>query len=226
MSTRAGKNGCWGMTRGGIPCDGHPMRGSRFCYVHSLGHLRGVPLAKNASVHAVLGTILGVVGIAVSLWFGLIPSRQQKHQNDVVLETNQNVKAVREMLESVERLQSGRLLEKYSEGYVLFAIDASRRKTEFVIPRNSRISEEYEFDWAKVGISEVTPRIVTVRMPDILYKPSHGRFVGTRIGIRRRPLGKERQFPVELKGSTHTVFVELVEDSASQFAFAVGFRKE
>jgi hypothetical protein len=131
-----------------------------------------------------------------------------------------------EMLESVERRQSDRLLEEYPEGYVLFAVDASLRKTESVIPQNSRISDEYEFAWGRVRVSQVTAEVVTIEMPDIFYKPSHGRFIGTAMGIKRKPLGKERRFPVKPEGSTHAIFAELVEDSNSRFAFAIGFRRQ
>jgi len=198
------------------------MKGSRYCYPHSLGRFRGIPILKNATFHA----ILGITGIVVSLWFGLIPNRQQKQQTEIARETKRGVEAIKEMLESVERRESERLLEKYPEGYVLFAVDASLRKTESVIPRNSRISEEYEFAWDRVGVRKVTSTVVTIKMPDILYKPNNGRFIGTTMGIGRRPLAQEHRFPVKPKGSIHGVFVELVEDSDSRFAFAIGFRKE
>jgi hypothetical protein len=77
-----------------------------------------------------------------------------------------------------------------------------------------------------VRVSKADQTVVTIQTPHILYKPSNGRFIGTAMGIRRRPLGKERPFPVQLNGSIHALFLELVEDSDSQFALAIGFRKE
>lgn len=226
MSEQGGREKCCGVTRDRDRCKSYPMRGSRYCYVHSLGRLRGVPVVKNATVHAVLGTVLGVVGIVMSLWFGLVPSRAQKEQMRIGLDTNRGVESIKEMLESVERRQSQRLLGKYPEGYVLFVIDPSLRKTESAIPQSSTISQEYEFNWARVRISEISQKVVTIEMPDILYKPTNGQFIGTAMGLVRRPLGRERRFPLKPKGSTHAIFIELVEDSSSRFAFAIGFRQE
>jgi hypothetical protein len=85
---------CRAVTKKQAACKKHAMSGSSYCYVHSLGHIRGVPIHKNASVHAVFGTILGIAGIGLSVWFGLVPSRAQKDHMQAATETNQEIKSI------------------------------------------------------------------------------------------------------------------------------------
>jgi len=213
---------CERMTRNGVLCKNHPMKGSRYCYSHSLGRLRGVPLLKNATFHA----FLGIAGIGVSLWFGLVPSQQQKEHMKIARETERDVKSIREMLRVTEQRQNQVLLRRYPAGYVLFGVDRSVRRTETVIPRNSRILAEYEFDWERVGVSNLTAASLTIEMPNIHYKPLNTLVTGTAMGLTRRPPGKQYRYPIRPQGSRHRIFVELLEDNSSQFVFLIGFKEE
>jgi hypothetical protein len=128
------------------------------------------------------------------------------------------------MIETIGRDQADELLKRYPAGYVLFGVDRSICKTESVIPHNSRISEEYAFNWKSVRVSNLTQTVVTIEMPDILYKPLNTQIIGNAFGLARRPMGKQHMFPVKPQGSTHRIFVELLEDNDQQFVFLIGFR--
>jgi tetratricopeptide (TPR) repeat protein len=92
---------CASKTKTGDSCKNLPMKGCRYCYIHSIGKLRGVTFFKNFWTHllAVIGIILTVIGIILSCHFfavGPTLSNQEK-----IIKTQQ--------------LQSDRLKELYSK---------------------------------------------------------------------------------------------------------------
>jgi hypothetical protein len=144
----------------------------------------------------------------------------------IALEINRDVKSIKEVLETAEHRQAQELLSRYPAGYVLFGIDLLTRKTESVIPHDSKILEEYDFRWSRAGVSDLKETSVTIEMPDIHYRPLGTLAAGTAMILGRRPLGRQYRYPVRPEGSTHRIFVELLQDDSSQFVFVIGFKQE
>ena len=84
---------------------------------------------------------------------------------------------------------------------------------------------EYEFDWNKVKIEQLTSSSLTILLPNIRYKPLDTRFIGIPVTIKRKPCGKEYIFPVKPKGTLHRIYIELLKDDNNQLIFVIGFRK-
>jgi len=84
---------------------------------------------------------------------------------------------------------------------------------------------EYDFDWSKVKIEELTSNSLTILMPNIRYKPLNTQIIGTSMKILRRSYGKAYRYPLKPKGTRHRIFVELLEDNNQQLIFVIGFRK-
>lgn len=118
------------------------------------------------------------------------------------------------------------LQKKYPSGYVLFGVDGARRFTNRSIPHRSNLLEEYEFDWSRVTISNLTQTDIEIEMPHIHFKPLNTRLFSTSMVIPRYPKGKSHRYPPRPKGTKNRIFVELVEDSNSLFVFAIGFKPE
>lgn len=129
------------------------------------------------------------------------------------------------LLESVDGESRIKLLEKYPAGYVLFGIDLSSTFSTAVFPREEELLTEYEFDWSKVKIEELTSSSLTILLPNIRYKPLNTMLRGITMTINRRPCGRERILPIRLEGTLHRIFVELFKDDGKQLIFVIGFRK-
>ena len=119
------------------------------------------------------------------------------------------------------------LKKKYPGGYMLLRIDSSKNisKNEF-IPSRSNFMEEYELDWNKFRISKITESHVTLTLPWLRYKPQGSRIVGWTQSIPRLPIGKPYRFKVNWQTHKYTLYMELVEDTETVFAFAIGFKPE
>ena len=129
------------------------------------------------------------------------------------------------LLKSTDNENKTKLLEKYPAGYVLFGVDLLSTFSSATFPHGRDLLAEYEFDWSKVKIEELTSTSLTILMPSILYKPLNTRLIGSYMKIPRRPRGKEYRYPVKPKGTLHRIFVELLEDNNKKLIFVIGFRK-
>lgn len=119
------------------------------------------------------------------------------------------------------------LKKKYPGGHMLLRIDSSKNKSknEF-IPSGSNFMEEYELDWNKFRISKITDSNVTLKLPWIRYKPQNSRIVDWTQTIPRSPIGKSYPFKVNWQTNKYKLYMELVEDKETVFAFAIGFKPE
>lgn len=129
------------------------------------------------------------------------------------------------LLESADNENKTKLLEKYPAGYVLFGVDLLSTFSSATFPHGKDLLAEYEFDWSKVKIEELTSTSLTILMPNIHYKPLNTWLIGSSMIIPRRPLGKEYIYPPKPKGTLHRIFVELLEDNNKELIFVIGFRK-
>jgi hypothetical protein len=213
------RRSCKAITRKGSKCQNFAMSGTEFCYFHSFGKFRGIPLWKNSTVQFIVTVVLALIGIVLTYYFGIFgPSRSVKN------------KILEGMNALVEKSSSDELLKKYPGGYALFGFDPSKNykldSEKNVIVLKGSVIEEYEFLWDRVKISELTKDIVTIELPDILYKPLKTRILGNTMGIRRDLKESPRRLPINLVGVNNRIFVELIEDNTSFFVFAIGFKAE
>ena len=130
-----------------------------------------------------------------------------------------------ELLESTGNENKTKLLGKYPAGYVLFGVDISSTFSSSTFPHEGDLLSEYDFDWSKVKIEELTSNSLTILMPNIRYKPLNTQIIGTSMKILRRSYGKAYRYPLKPKGTRHRIFVELLEDNNQQLIFVIGFRK-
>lgn len=146
-------------------------------------------------------------------------------QNDLLENQQTAISKLDELLESTDH-DNRKLVEKYPGGYTLFGVDHSRRFENKSIPHESQLSEQYEFDWNKVRICELTETTVTIEFPSIRYKPLNARIIGWKQTIPRYPTGKSHRLKIELPEAKNRIFLELVKDKSSLFMFAIGFKPD
>jgi len=127
-----------------------------------------------------------------------------------------------ELLESTYKDNKTNLSARYPAGDILFGVDRSFPKA---IPRAGDLLAEYEFDWSKVKIEELTANSLTILLPDICYKPLNTRLIGVSMTINRKPLGKAYILPVKPEGALHRIFIELLKDNDQQLIFMIGLKK-
>ncbi len=211
---------CQTITKKGLPCGKHAIKGARFCYIHSLGKIQHVPLWKNPTLHTI---IVAIIIFFVS--YCLTPSRSL--QTDIFKRIEYNTS----LLEDIWTKQyENILLQKYPAGYVLFGVDPRSvhqlRSENRLIPRKGRVLNEYTFKWDRVKISKLTDDYVTIEMPNITYIPLNSRIYGTAMKFNRNFLGKPFKFPMKPAGVKNRIFVELAYDRPSFIVFVIGFKPE
>lgn len=54
-------NKCIAKTRRGEPCKSISMKNSKYCYSHSFGRFRGIPVSKNPTIQLIVGIIATVI---------------------------------------------------------------------------------------------------------------------------------------------------------------------
>lgn len=166
------------------------------------------------SRYTTIGVLLGIVGIIVALVLHCRSTEQSKN--------------IQSQLDSLflER-HSEELKNKYPGGYMLLSIDSSKNisKNEF-IPSKRNFLEEYEIDWNKMEIDEITDASVKLKLPYILYKPQNTKIDECTQTIPRSPIGRSYPLKVDWPSNKQKLHIELIEDRGTVFAFAIGFKQE
>jgi hypothetical protein len=92
---------CKAITRDGRPCPKTPMNGSCYCWWHSFGRFKDVPVRKNPTVYSIVITIVfGAVAILIS-----IQSATKKQVEDIrnTVATKNDVEEVRSEVNNIEQ---------------------------------------------------------------------------------------------------------------------------
>jgi len=132
-------NKCKSINKKGEKCNNFAMKNLDYCYVHSIGKYKKVPLWKNPIFHLFV-TILGIV-IGIIIYIGFSPSKKD------VLE----VKSIVEKMVEIDKKDYEKLIKKYPDGYVLFAYDHK----EFYSSGEDRLLEDFEIKWDQFKISYI-----------------------------------------------------------------------
>jgi len=176
-------------------------------------------------------TVLSFLFAIMSIVFGVVQCRHSSKSDEKNRELTTANKALieynRELLENlITNKYEEDLKVKYPSGYTLFGVDHSRTFKNESIPHRSNLLEEYEFDWSRVRISEVTETTVTIELPNIRYKPLNTKLFGQAMTIPKSPKGQSCKYPVRPEGTKNRIFVEFVEYHDSFYVFAIGFKPE
>jgi len=170
-------------------------------------------LSKYTALAFLFTLVLGIVAIIVSIVSHCLSIEQSKHTQF--------------QLDGLFMEKHGEeLKKKYPGGHMLLRIDSSKNisKNEF-IPSGSNFMEEYELDWNKFRINKITDSNVTLELPWIRYKPQNTRIDDWTQTIPRLPIGKSYPFKgVNWQTNKYKLYMELVEDKETVFAFAIGFK--
>ncbi len=214
---------CCATTKKNRPCKNHAMKGASFCYIHSLGRIREVPIWKNATFHFVVGIIIAVIIAIVAFQY----TASRKTQDAIFRRVEYNTSLLDDIWISQHE---SKLLQKYPAGYVLFGVDPRNinqiTSEKRMIPRQGRVLDEYTFKWDRATISELTDESVTIELPNITYKPLNTHVYGCAIVLNRKIPGKPRLLPIRPEGVKNRIYAELAYDKSSLIAFVIGFKPE
>ena len=141
-----------------------------------------------------------------------IQETTQKAANTV--ESNKDL--LLQLLQKTEKINHKSLKEKYPLGYCLFAID----EKQIIIPYNSRLESDFEIDWSKAKVEEITTEIVSITLPDIHDKIRHNRIISCSAGNVRRVGSITKAFNI---GGLQ-IITEIVADNESGIIIALGFK--
>ena len=181
------------------------MRGSKFCYVHSLGKVRNVPFWKNSTFHF-------FCSIAVALAIVLYTTYTSHKQTQTIVD-----KAV-----MIGKLDQKRLLQSYPLGYVIVTIDYSG----VITPHGSRLNRECEIQWETANVVEMNERAMIFQMPDMTCEPGYS-VTATTITIPRNSQGKAFRTPIGIVISDPFIqsYVEVLVDSDDGWVLVLGYRE-
>ena len=198
---------CEGITRKGIPCRQYPMKGCKYCYIHSVGRFKGVAWWKNPVIHLIIGIFVS------TLFFSLGPSR--KNQEKVLVIQSQTQASINKLLQRTEESLHERLLKDYPLGYCLFYSDGKR-----FLYQDYR-SEIIRIDWSYAKI-EVTQKRIRVSLPNWMEMRSGARFIDSVYYLERvtgKTIGRDRW---RIGGIAFPV-MECISTDENSVVVAVGF---
>lgn len=69
---------CKANTKRGDVCKNHAMKGSEYCYVHSFGRFKRIPIWKNASVHFIVTLVIAILIFVITMHKGASRINQEK----------------------------------------------------------------------------------------------------------------------------------------------------
>ena len=201
---------CKGTTRNGIPCKCHPMKGCKYCYVHSIGRFKDIVWIKNPIVHLFIAILVSII------LFMMGPSR--RHQDEILVNQRSTQASINELLQRTEESLHERLLKDYPCGYSLFYSDGRR------FTYQDYGSKVIKIDWSavKIGFNETR---IHVKLPNWKLLPNGGTFSENKYGLERikgKTIGRDR-FRI---GTIVFPVIECVSTDKDSVVVAIGFDKK
>jgi len=109
------------------------------------------------------------------------------------------------------------LLKEFPVGYALFGVD----KLQKIVVGRMELIEDYAIDWAPAGVKDLSNYQISIRLPDITYKPRGITFEGCSFGMSRQFGDKGEIIPHGLMGNR--IFFRLLSDTENGITFVIGF---
>ena len=225
---------CKGITKKGIPCKRSPMAGVAYCYIHSIGKFRGIPLFKNFFVQliAIVSLIFGFISVYQGCQGASKKGQEEIKDNQTTIfgrvgEIHADLEGIDTRLASIET-QLNKVLEKdgenlskkYASGYILFAIDS----TKSVFPSRSTVSKDYVVNWDSTMVLEVTSEHIDMVLPNIYYRPLGNMLQSNIIRISRYPIHQVITYPIKV--FPEEIFLEIMSDEQNEIVLVVGFGED
>jgi hypothetical protein len=203
----------------GAKCNNNSMHNSIYCYVHSLGRVKNVPLLKNSIFHFIVAVSLALSIFSYSIQKG--PTRE--HQDTAISKTDENIRIstdIKKLLQTMQQMNKtsyDTLITKYPFGYILFAVDHS----EIIVPGEGKFLTDYELNINDSRVIEMNSNAITLLFPDIYYVPR--KLKTTKIAMRLpRTLNTVVEYPFDV--FPNNIYFELLEDKVNTIIYVVGFK--
>lgn len=130
------------------------------------------------------------------------------------LESHESPFQITRYLKQIDTINHKKLKQKYPLGYCLFAIDDKR-----IIP-SSKLEANYELNWNKARIIEITPQEIDIQLPDIVDKKWNNRITNCISGNARYVGSINRAFNL----SGLEIITEIIADNEKGIIIALGFK--
>ncbi|MGH9870651.1 MAG: hypothetical protein ACREAA_21145 [Candidatus Polarisedimenticolia bacterium] len=189
-------------------CEQHPIKDSKYCYVHSIGRFRGVPIFRNPSFQGILG-VLGLVAGAAFFYWGPSASQQQAIAD--------NVSAIKGQMQRVEVRYEDELKRHFQLGYILFTVDDRR----VVIPNISTLPARFEVSWDKTTV-HLAKDSLSVAFERIAQPAHELEFNNVGFAMKRQVGFNSGNVGI----GNVSIGTALLEDHGSYVICAVGFSEE
>lgn len=202
---------CQALKGNGEKCKNAPYKGSKYCYLHSVGHARGLTFWVHPLVHIVLTILAGILTGLYFFWAG--PSKA------VVEQTARDVSDLKQRMEQMDKKSSRQWLQKYTYGYALFGI----KDAQIVLHKENRLNYQYSLDWNNAQILEITAKRVRVKLPDITDNASHSVMAGNIARIDRTVVVNPLSMHAAFIGLNElNIDLEVIEDTGSDITVLLG----
>lgn len=182
------------------------MSHSDYCYVHSLGHFKKVPLWKNLTNH--LLSIIAIISFLLAVYSFKTGA------------TKTDIDQIRDKMDRYYNSDNERLLRSYPAGYALFAIDNHK---QLIVPDKNMLLGSYDIHLQNLRITEVSKEYITFYLSMRYFK--EGKFDQTLRDILIRTSRTEGPKKViQLKDLQ--VFLEILEDNNDGTIILIGLKKD
>jgi len=215
------KQWCKANTKRGDICKNHPIKGTEYCYQHSVGKFKNIPIWKNPNIHFIIGIILAILSIVIALYKGASRINQED-----ILKESRDIKESLQYLRSPETPEYDNLLKKYPSGFMFFATDYAG----LITPPSSNSLDNYMLDWSNVKIVFLDDNAISFLLPDITYEPknksAHISYNSILIKMPRGLPGSIYNFPLPASAVPDNIYIEIIAYPNDGIIMCVGFRNK
>lgn len=215
------KQWCKASTKRGNVCKNRPIKGTEYCYVHSLGKFKNIPIWRNPNIHFIVPVIITILFFIITQYKGA----SRINQEEILKETS-TIKGLIQDLGTTETLEYNNLIKKYPSGFLLFATNYSG----LITPPSSNILDNYKLNWNNVKIVFLEDNAISFLAPYITYEPAdksaHISYENILIKMPRGTPGSIYSFPLPAKVVPDNIYIEIITYTNNGIIMCVGFRNK
>lgn len=149
---------CKAKTQKGRQCKLNAMINSNYCFVHSIRHIKNVPLWRNLGLISIIVTVL--VGFG-PFFYTIHTTPTLESQEQIVGKVNK-IEDLVKAIKQIENYEYDNLRMEYPFGYVLFSVDHKN----IVTPHKSKFPPSVIIDWESTEIKVSKEEVIFV-IPDM-----------------------------------------------------------